>query len=76
MEHLLSTVCTHEWNRYRVADRSFAEGARLPKAEHPDKAELIDATAPGSPPSTSTSPGCFIWSGSTARSPASCTCML
>jgi len=43
MEHFLSTVCTHEWNRCQDAGRSFAEGARLLKAEHPDKAELIDA---------------------------------
>ena len=43
MEHFLGTVCTHEWNRGQHAGRSFAEGARLLKAEHPDKAELIDA---------------------------------
>jgi 2-haloacid dehalogenase len=43
MEHFLSTVCTHEWNRCQDAGRSFAEGARLLKAEHPEKAELIDA---------------------------------
>jgi 2-haloacid dehalogenase len=43
MEHFLATVCTHEWNRCQDAGRSFAEGARLLKAEHPDKAELIDA---------------------------------
>ena len=43
MEHFLATVCTHEWNRHQDAGRSFAEGARLLKAEHPDKAELIDA---------------------------------
>ncbi|HXP02630.1 MAG TPA: HAD family phosphatase [Stellaceae bacterium] len=43
MEHFLATVCTHEWNRGQDAGRSFAEGARLLKAEHPDKAELIDA---------------------------------
>jgi 2-haloacid dehalogenase len=43
VEHFLETVCTHEWNRYQDAGRSFAEGARLLKAEHPDKAELIDA---------------------------------
>jgi hypothetical protein len=35
MEHFLSTVCTHEWNRCQDAGRSFAEGARLLKAEHP-----------------------------------------
>jgi 2-haloacid dehalogenase len=43
MEHFLGTVCTHEWNRCQDAGRSFAEGARLLKAEHPDKADLIDA---------------------------------
>jgi 2-haloacid dehalogenase len=43
VEHFLATVCTHEWNRYQDAGRSFAEGARLLKVEHPDKAELIDA---------------------------------
>ena len=43
MEHFLGTVCTHEWNRGQDAGRAFAEGARLLKAEHPDKAELIDA---------------------------------
>jgi 2-haloacid dehalogenase len=43
MEHFLATVCTHECNRGQDAGRTFAEGARLLKAEHPDKAELIDA---------------------------------
>ena len=43
MEQFLATVCTHEWNRCQDAGRSFAEGARLLKAEHPEKAELIDA---------------------------------
>jgi 2-haloacid dehalogenase len=43
MEHFLATVCTREWHRHHDAGRSFAEGARLLKAEHPDKAELIDA---------------------------------
>jgi hypothetical protein len=43
VEHFLATVCTHEWNRCQDAGRSFAEGARLLKAEHPDQAELIDA---------------------------------
>ena len=43
MEHFLATVCTHEWNRGQDAGRTFAEGAGLLKAEHPDKAELIDA---------------------------------
>jgi 2-haloacid dehalogenase len=43
IEHFLSTVCTHEWNRAQDAGRSFAEGTRLLKRQHPDKAELIDA---------------------------------
>jgi len=43
MEYFLATVCTHEWNRRQDAGRSFAEGTQLLKAEHPDKAELIDA---------------------------------
>ena len=43
MEHFLATVCTREWHRHHDAGRSFAEGARLLRAEHPDKAELIDA---------------------------------
>jgi 2-haloacid dehalogenase len=43
MERFLATVCTHEWNRCQDAGRSFAEGARLLKAKHPDKAQLIDA---------------------------------
>jgi 2-haloacid dehalogenase len=43
MEHFLATVCTHEWNRRQDVGRSFAEGARLLKAEHPDKAQLIEA---------------------------------
>ena len=43
MEHFLANVCTHEWNRGQDAGRSFAEGARLLKLQHPDKTELIDA---------------------------------
>jgi 2-haloacid dehalogenase len=43
MEHFLASVCTHEWNCGQDAGRTFAEGTRLLKAEHPDKAELIDA---------------------------------
>ena len=43
MENFLATVCTHEWNRCQDAGRSFADGARLLKAQYPDKAELIDA---------------------------------
>src|SRR5439155_4917523 len=43
MENFLSTVCTHEWNRCQDAGRSFAEGARVLKREHPEHAELIEA---------------------------------
>ncbi len=43
MEHFLANVCTHEWNRGQDDGRTFADGARLLKAEHPDAAELIDA---------------------------------
>jgi 2-haloacid dehalogenase len=43
MEHFLATVCTREWHRHHDAGRSFAEGARILKEQHPDKAELIDA---------------------------------
>jgi 2-haloacid dehalogenase len=43
MEDFLATVCTGEWNRGQDAGRSFAAGAALLKAKHPDKAELIDA---------------------------------
>jgi 2-haloacid dehalogenase len=43
MEHFLANVCTHEWNRSQDAGRSFAEGGRLLKREHPQHAELIDA---------------------------------
>ena len=43
MEHFLATVCSNEWNRCQDAGRLFTEGARLLKAEHPERAELIDA---------------------------------
>jgi len=43
MEDFLATVCTREWHRHHDAGRSFAEGARILKDQHPDKAELIDA---------------------------------
>jgi 2-haloacid dehalogenase len=43
MDHFLANVCTHEWNRCQDAGRSFAEGARLLKLQHPQHAELIDA---------------------------------
>jgi 2-haloacid dehalogenase len=43
MEHFLATVCTSDWNRAQDAGRPWAEAARLLKAEHPGKADLIDA---------------------------------
>ncbi len=43
MEHFLANVCTREWHRHHDAGRSFAEGARILKELHPDKADLIDA---------------------------------
>lgn len=43
MEEFLAAVCTSEWNRLQDAGRACAEGCALLKAEHPDKAELIDA---------------------------------
>jgi hypothetical protein len=44
MALFLATVSTHKWNRCQDASRSFAEGARLLRDEHPDKAAaLIDA---------------------------------
>ncbi len=43
MEHFLATVCTHEWHRHHDRGRGFAEGARVLKELHPDRAELIDA---------------------------------
>jgi 2-haloacid dehalogenase len=44
MEEFLATVCTQEWNRRQDAGRSFAEAARVLKAQHPpEKAALIDA---------------------------------
>ena len=43
MENFLATVCTNEWNRGQDAGRLFAEGCRLLKANHHDKADLIDA---------------------------------
>jgi 2-haloacid dehalogenase len=43
MEDFLATVCTHEWNRGQDAGRSFAEGARRLKRDHPNKAVPIDA---------------------------------
>ena len=43
MEHFLANVCTQDWNERQDAGRSFAEAAALLKAEHADKAHLIDA---------------------------------
>jgi 2-haloacid dehalogenase len=43
MEHFLATVCTQDWNERQDAGRSFAEAAAVLKAEHADKAHLIDA---------------------------------
>jgi 2-haloacid dehalogenase len=43
MEHFLATICNSEWNRQQDAGRLAAEGCALLKAEHPDKADLIDA---------------------------------
>jgi 2-haloacid dehalogenase len=43
MEHFLATICTPAWNIRQDAGRPVAVGAALLKAEHPDKAELIDA---------------------------------
>jgi len=43
MEDFLATVCTAEWNRGQDAGRLCAEAGALLKAEHPDKAALIDA---------------------------------
>ena len=43
MEHFLATVCTSEWNRQQDAGRSCTEACALLRADHPDKAALIDA---------------------------------
>jgi len=43
MEDFLATVCTQDWNERQDAGRSFAEAATLLKAQHADKAHLIDA---------------------------------
>src|ERR1700688_846634 len=43
MEHFLTHVCTSEWNQQQDAGRTFAAAAELLKAEHPEKAALIDA---------------------------------
>lgn len=43
MEAFLATVCTAEWNRGQDAGRLCADASALLKAEHPDKAALIDA---------------------------------
>jgi 2-haloacid dehalogenase len=43
MEHFLANVCTAEWNELQDGGRTFAEAGALLKAEHPEKAKLIDA---------------------------------
>jgi 2-haloacid dehalogenase len=43
MEHFLANVCNGAWNIRQDAGRLVAEGCALLKAEHPDKAALIDA---------------------------------
>jgi len=43
MEEFLTTICTPAWNVMQDAGRTFAEGAAVLKARHPDKAALIDA---------------------------------
>ncbi|HVM80831.1 MAG TPA: HAD family phosphatase [Stellaceae bacterium] len=43
MEEFLTTICTQAWNVKQDAGRSFAEGAAVLKARHPEKAALIDA---------------------------------
>jgi 2-haloacid dehalogenase len=43
MEEFLATICTQAWNEGQDAGRSFAAAAALLKADHPGKADLIDA---------------------------------
>lgn len=43
MEDFLATVCTQAWNERQDAGRGVAAAAALLKAEHPEKAALIDA---------------------------------
>lgn len=43
MEHFLANICTSAWNRQQDAGRLVAEACALLKADHPDKADLIDA---------------------------------
>lgn len=43
MEHFLANVCNSAWNRMQDAGRPIAEACALLRAEHPDKAELIEA---------------------------------
>ncbi|MCO6414982.1 HAD family phosphatase [Siccirubricoccus sp. KC 17139] len=43
MERFLAEVCTGEWNLAQDAGRSWAEATALLKAQHPEKAALIDA---------------------------------
>jgi 2-haloacid dehalogenase len=35
MQEFLATVCMREWHRHHDSGRSYAEGARILKAEHP-----------------------------------------
>jgi 2-haloacid dehalogenase len=42
MEDFLANVCTGDWNRDQDMGRSCAAAARLLRARHPAKAELID----------------------------------
>jgi 2-haloacid dehalogenase len=43
MEEFLAKVCTAEWNELQDGGRTFEEAGALLKAEHPEKAKLIDA---------------------------------
>lgn len=43
MEDFLGTVCTRAWHVRQDAGRPIAEAVAEVKAQHPDKAELIDA---------------------------------
>jgi 2-haloacid dehalogenase len=43
MEEFLATVCTNDWNRRQDAGHPCGAACELLKAEHPDKAGLIEA---------------------------------
>ena len=43
MEDFLANICNTAWNRRQDAGRLVVEACSLLKAEHPDRAELIDA---------------------------------